>query len=201
MFAKRTLAAAMTALLASFSAQAGIVNGSFEAHAQAAGSWNIYGSLAGWQGGSAGIELRNNVAGAAEDGANYVELDTTVNSSMWQTVLTDDGMGYMVSLWYSPRAGVAGISNGVEVWWDGAQIGTLGGSGQNNSGHVWREYTYAVTGTGSNTLRFVAVGNSDGVGGSLDNVRLSSTVPEPATLALVLGALAAGGLSLHRRRS
>lgn len=200
MFSKRTLAAAATVLFATVSAQAAIVNGSFEANVQAPGTWGIYGSLAGWQGGSAGIELRDAVAGNAQDGANYVELDTSANSSMWQTVLTQAGSSYELSLWYSPRQGVTGNSNGIEVWWDNAKLGTLNGSGQNNNDNVWRLYSYNVAGTGSNTLRFVAVGTSDGYGGSLDNVRLSATVPEPASLALVLGALAAGGLALRRRR-
>lgn len=200
MFAKRTLAAAATALLATFSAQAGLVNGSFETDPQAPGSWAIYSALAGWQGGSSGIELRDSVAGNAQDGSNYVELDTTRNSSMWQTVLTDAGSNYEVSLWYSPRTGVASSSNGIEVWWDNSQLGTLTGSGANTSGNVWRQYSFNVTGTGSNTLRFVATGTSDALGGSLDNVRLSN-VPEPASLALVLGALAAGGLVMRRRRA
>ena len=45
-----------------------VVNGSFEADAQAGGTWNIYDNLTGWTGGRLGVELRNNVAGAASEG-------------------------------------------------------------------------------------------------------------------------------------
>jgi hypothetical protein len=198
MLFKTSLAAAACALLATFSAHAGIVNGSFETDPQAAGTWNIYNNLTGWQGGSAGIELRNAVAGTAQDGVKYVELDTRTNSSMWQTVLTEVGQTYDLALWYSPRAGVNSNSNAIDVWWDGAMLGTLNGSGVGAGNNVWRQYTFSVVGTGSNTLRFAAAGAPDGLGGSLDNVRLSA-VPEPGSLALVLGALLAGGAALRRR--
>lgn len=198
MLFKSTLAAAACALLTTLSAQAGIVNGSFEADPQGAGSWNIYNNLTGWLGGGAGIELRNGVAGTAQDGVKYVELDTRTNSSMWQTVLTDAGQHYDLTLWYSPRAGVNSNSNAIEVWWDGAMLGTMNGSGVGAANHVWRQYAFSVVGTGSNTLRFAAAGNADGLGGSLDNVRLNA-VPEPGSLALVLGALLAGGAALRRR--
>jgi hypothetical protein len=198
MLNKTSLAAAVTALLTTFSAQAGIVNGSFEADPQAPGSWNIYNNLTGWQGGGAGIELRHAVAGTAQDGLKYVELDTRTNSSMWQSVLTEAGQTYELALWYSPRAGVNSNSNAIDVLWDGAMLGTLNGSGVGAANHVWRQYTFNVMGTGSNTLRFVAAGASDSLGGSLDNVRLNA-VPEPGSLALVLGALLAGATVLRRR--
>jgi hypothetical protein len=57
-----------------------VSNGGFEATDQGNGSWNIYSNLPGWDGGVAGIELRNNVAGTAFEGKNFVELDTTRNS-------------------------------------------------------------------------------------------------------------------------
>ena len=54
-----------------------IINGSFEANSQANGTWNVYNSLIGWQTAyGPGIELRNNVAGTASDGVNFVELDS-----------------------------------------------------------------------------------------------------------------------------
>ena len=84
-----------------------VVNGSFEANLQGNGSWHIYSNLTGWTGGANGIELRDNVAGAAFDGANYVELDTYANSSIAQTIGTTLGTQYNLSFAYSPREGVS----------------------------------------------------------------------------------------------
>ncbi|MBC7717851.1 MAG: hypothetical protein H7143_13040, partial [Pseudorhodobacter sp.] len=113
--------------------------------------------------------MRNNVAGAAFDGKNYVELDTTKNSSMSQSISTIASQAYYLSFAYSPRENVGSNSNGIEVFWNGGSLGTFSGTG-NASGNTWRVETLDVLGTGEwTTLRFDAVGTSDSLGGSLDN--------------------------------
>ena len=174
-----------------------ITNGSFEANIQAANSWAIYPGLVGWNGGAGGIELRNNVAGAAYDGVNYVELDTTGNSLAYQNISTTLGTLYSLSFAYSPRENVAANSNGIEVLWNGASLGTFTGNGS-PAGNNWSVQTIQVLGTSPfSNLEFRAVGVSESYGGSLDDVRLVE-VPEPATLGMLgLGML---GLGFARRR-
>ena len=186
-----------------------LTNGSFEnGPVLGLGSWGNYASLPGWQGApNSGIELRRNAVGAAQDGTYFVELDTTANSWMTQTVDTDPGMLYTLSWYYSPRIGVAAASNPIEVYWNNVLVATSGGSGSGQNAHQWQPFSVGVAGTGGfDTLKFVATGTSDSFGGSLDNIALvqavpaspTQAVPEPATLALVLGAV---GLLAGRRRA
>lgn len=178
-----------------------VTNGSFEADAQAAGTWGIYPNLTGWTGGQFGIELRNNVAGAAYDGVNYVELDTTQNSLMNQSIGTSLGQAYELSFAYSAREGVSAASNGIEVFWNGLSHGVFTAVGA-PSGHLWNVYTLNVTGAaGSSTLMFQAVGLGDSYGGSLDAVSLTPAIPEPETYALMLAGLAAIGFVARRRKA
>lgn len=190
----RTLVA-LTALCAA-SAHAGIINGSFEDDTQAAGTWAIYSSLVGWTGGEGGIELRNNVAGTAHTGVNYIELDTNYNSLASQ-VVTTDGAWYNLSFAYSPRMDIGAGSNGIEVYWNDVLLDTFTGVG-GSSGNNWTVYNIAVLGTNpASTLKFVATGTSDSYGGSLDSVSITR-LPEPGTLALLgLGIL---GLAVAARR-
>jgi len=193
---------ALAALLAApLMASANLVtNGSFEADAQGANSWNIYANLSGWTGGDAGIELRNNVAGAAFDGSNYVELDTTRNSQMWQSVGTAFGQKYDLSFAYSPRENVPGTSNGIEVFWNGLSQGVFTGNGA-PSGNTWATQNLSVTGAANaSSLMFKAVGTSESYGGSLDAVSLTAAVPEPETYALMLAGLGVVGFLARRRR-
>ena len=191
MFKPHTLVAAILLAGMAATAHAGLItNGSFEAQMLSNGSWSNKASLTGWQAGTDGVEVRNNVAGAAQAGLMYVELDTTRNSSIWQTLTTDNGQRYQLSAWYSPRPGVAQDSNDIQVWWNSSLVATLSGSGAGQSAHQWRQYNWGVTGTGQDTLRFTAAGRSDALGGSLDSVTLQG-VPEPGGLALVLTALSA----------
>jgi hypothetical protein len=177
-----------------------VVNGSFEdvspapgLQTQANGTWSIYSTIDGWTTTAGpGIEVRNNIAGTASNGFNYVELDSTGNTTMAQSLLTSAGSYYALTFDYSGRAGVAAASNGIEVLWNNVVVNlnpiTANGIGQSN--HLWTGYSFGVYGTGSDVLSFRSVGTQDSLGGSLDNVRV---VSEPGILAtLGLGLLALG---------
>lgn len=194
-------AAALAFGIQSANASSLILNGSFEDNLQAPGTYGTYANLVDWTGGANGIELRNNLAGTAFNGVNFVELDTTANSSMFQTVATTLGQTYNLSFAYAPRANVPASSNGIDVFWNGVQVGpTFTGDGFASS--AWHLFNFAVTGTGSDTLMFQAVGTSDSYGGSLDDVSLNAT-PLPAALPLFatgLGALGLFGWLRKKRR-
>ncbi len=157
-----------------------IVNGSFEDNIVANGTWSIFadGTVNGWSSGpdTAGIEIRNNVAGAAYDGFNFIELDTTRNSVAYQALDTDLGALYTVSFAYSARPGVSGPAdtNVISVFWNGGLLGTFGGINPSATTNNWVVHNVQVLGTGGlDQLRFAAAGTSDSYGGSLDAVSAS----------------------------
>ena len=193
----KTLTATALAL-AAFGAQAApnlVVNGSFEADAQAAGTWNIYSNLTGWTGQN-NIELRNNVSGTAQNGVNFVELDTNANNSMVQNIAAAAG-DYYLSFWYSARPGVAAGSNGVSFSF-GSLSGTVLAATAGTNVNVWQQYVAKVHLTGATQLTFSAVQLSDSLGGSLDNVSVTA-VPEPESYALMLAGLGLMGAVARRR--
>lgn len=171
-----------------------IVNGGFESTAVGNGSWVHVSSLAGWTwlaGPGTGFEIRNNVAGSAQQGRNYLELDTNGNTLIGQYLDNlSGGDRFDLSFWYAPRESQAATTNGMQVFWNGLQIGdTLTGLG--GSGNSWRLHEYQITAqAGRNLLSFASVGRSDGYGGNLDSVSLVNRIPEPGSLALTLAALA-----------
>lgn len=203
MFIKKSFLCAAVAASA-FAAQASnlVVNGSFEqisaGNTQPVGSWSIYSNITGWSG-IPNIEVRDHVAGDAQDGSNYVELDTNSNSGMSQ-VITGNGW-YNLSFWFSPRERVAAGSNGI-----GFNFGDLSGQVLTNvagaqSGNVWQQYSGLVNLNGPTALTFFATGQSDSVGGSLDNVSVTAAVPEPESYAMMLAGLGLMGAIVRRRKS
>lgn len=178
-----------------------VVNGSFEevtaGNTQNSGTWAIYNAITGWTG-QPNIEVRDGVAGNAQNGSNYVELDTTGNSGMFQT-LTGTGW-YELSFWYSARMNVAAGSNGLGFTFGDLTGQVLTSTAGAPSGNVWQQYTGLVHLNGATALTFFAAGASDSVGGSLDNVSVTA-VPEPESYAMMLAGLALMGTIARRRKS
>jgi len=176
-----------------------LTNGSFEAPDIAPGTWGIFGAVPGWSSSQFGIEVRDNNAGTAYDGTQFVELDTTTNSWMSQSVSTVGGMHYVLSFAYSPRPGVAMTSNKIDVWWNGAKVGSANGSGVGQADHTWMMYEFDLYGIfGMSELKFVAAGNADSLGGSLDAVTL--VVPEPGVAGMMLAGLGLLAFAARRRQ-
>ncbi len=91
-----------------------LVNGSFDEPLtnQASGTWSVHEHLTGWNVEKpAGVEVRDNVAGVAYDGSNYIELDTqhygwfpyNTNSSISQSFMAVAGQTYTLSFAFSAR--------------------------------------------------------------------------------------------------
>ncbi len=194
---------AATALaLASLGANAAtelVVNGSFEANAQAANSWLIYDDLIGWAGVPNGIELRNNVAGAAQHGSNFVELDTDANSGLAQSITASGKV--LLSFWYSARPDTAAGTNDIKVKFGSFSSTVLNGVGNATSVNNWQHFSQVVDlgTTTSSALIFYGKGTSDGFGGALDNISVTS-VPEPETYAMLLAGLGLMGCIARRRK-
>ena len=199
--------AALAAASVSASAATNLfTDGSFESISQSAGSWNTYNTVAGWtvtQAGflpsSHGLEIRNGVAGTAQDGHNFVELDGYENDRITQSFATTVGQSYEISFWYQNRDGVAAGSEGFDavVLSGGVSSASLVGNAASNG---WlQEKIIFTAGSSFTTFTVAATGTSDSLGTSFDNFS-AIAVPEPATMGLFAAGLAILGLSARRRR-
>ncbi len=186
----------VTPMLASAAVEL-VANGSFEADFQSNGTWNIYKNLTGWTG-APNVELRNNVAGSAFEGVNFIELDTYSNSSISQVLIGTPGL-YQLSFWYSARPGT-GNTNDLSFTLDGSAPVTVLNGASGSSYHNWQNYSTIFNFDGNGLLKFSAIGKSDSYGGSLDMISFTSVVPEPEIYAMILIGLALLGFMARYRK-
>jgi VCBS repeat-containing protein len=153
-----------------------VVNGSFSAGGAA---WTN----------AAGTGVEVNPAGVyGLDGShgNVMEVDNNAGlpfDDISQTVATVAGQTYTFSFDTAQRAGFPGVTNSYEVLWNGQLLGTI-----NPASTTFEHHAFTVTATGaSGTIEFREVANSDGVGGIVDNVSLTSTTGAITEIAGVHG--------------
>ncbi|MFZ0312007.1 MAG: PEP-CTERM sorting domain-containing protein [Candidatus Korobacteraceae bacterium] len=179
------LAVCVTAAPAIF-AQNLVTNGSFET-----------GDFTGWTTGG-NFEDTEVISGAfydytgAQDGNFYTVMGPVgSDGTLSQTLATTAGAQYTVSFWFGS---VGDNPSDFSASWDGTQLLSLTNP---NTGSAWTQYTYQVTGTGSDTLTFAF--RDDPAYMALDNVSVTEnsgqSVPEPSSLLLLgTGVLGLGGV-------
>lgn len=187
-----------------------IVNGSFEDPPLTV-DFAIFDDIPGWSGGVGGIEIQADIAGdftarGIAPGEQFVELDTTLNSSMFQDVPTSAGAVYKLVFAYAPRNFMSrpADSNDVEVSWEGDQVALMGGPSLPDffRQETWTTHSFLVTATsntGFSRLQFNALGTSDSVGGLIDRVAISQ-IPEPSSIIYVWSLIGVSFLWFIRRR-
>ncbi|MFZ2538609.1 MAG: FxDxF family PEP-CTERM protein [Oscillospiraceae bacterium] len=157
------------------------------------------------------LEIRNNLAGIAQEGVNFAELDSVGTSGIQQTFNLASASIGSLSWFYSPRPGNTEVGvNDYEVLLNGSNIYTLTSSIGNATGNtIWTEFTVNNLNllAGDNTLTFKSIfvpGVVVHEGANIDNISLTATsvaaVPEPETYGMMLAGLAMLGFVSRRRR-
>jgi hypothetical protein len=166
-----------------------VANNSFELPAISYGSWTENASIPGWTLGSGpAIEVQNHVAGSPFAGDQFVELDSTGESSIYQDLPTIAGAQYLLSFAFSARPGV--LVNSMGVFWDGSSVTTVNADGTGLPDTRWIVYSFNVVASATTTrLQFSGLGPSDSLGEYIDAVSVEEAVPEPSSIMLCFGGL------------
>jgi hypothetical protein len=176
-----------------------IVNGSFEDPVQS--SWNLYGDIAGWTaGGGDPIEIGlGEIYGVSGfDGANVLELDSTANATVSQTVTIAQAGIYQLSFLAALRAGVDASSQGFNVAL--GNLLTFIAPPPGSTALAPYVFNINVAAPGTYALSFTGTGTSDSFGTLIDDVQLTANgVPDGGATAVLLG-LALAGVGMLRRK-
>lgn len=221
----RRLLSSLILLAAPAVASAQFVNPGFETPVLANGSYSVFSggqSLGGWD--VVGtqvlllqtnyVEPGNGIAGAtqtfnAHSGLNSLDLTGAGNNGLTagvqQFVSTAVGQLYSVSFWVGKATGGGfyATPSTVDLSIDGGSRVSFTNSGSNPNAIDWQQFSYNFTASSASTLVTFYNGTPDNSMVGLDDVSITravSAVPEPATVALMLGGLPVLGLVARRRR-
>lgn len=144
-----------------------VLNGSFEANNQPDGTFS-QGPMAGWENLGENIEVWGDGFGGvnAVEGQNFVEIDVERSQDqLRQDIATTDGEQYQLS--FSAQQRVDGSDDELEVWFGDQLIDTITPTDD------WSVYTYTVTGSGQDMLKFrEPAADNNSVGPLIDDVSL-----------------------------
>lgn len=206
---KKYLSAAALLAMIGFSASASanlVVNGGFEADV-ISGAYSQQSTITGWSSNQPFELQRGTNAGgisgfnSSYEGNQYLELNSTTLSSIYQTLTTAVGQLYDLSFAYSGRPDTpGGAVSSMQVFWNGALLNPTVTAAANSG---WMVYSYSnLVATGLNTvLAFNSTGptSATSYGSYLDAVNVNA-VPEPMTIAMMFLGLGLMGFLISKRK-
>ena len=203
---RKLVALALAAALLPASANAAtIINGSFELGTNPGNFTQLASgdstSITGWTVGGNSVDY----IGAyfpAQNGSRSVDLSGAAAGSLSQSVATVAGQQYRVNFFLGGNFEGAPAVKNVGVSTGGAATNfTYTSTTPRFDGYAQYDYFFTATGAATN-LTFASLDNT-AFGAVLDNVSISSvtSVPEPATWAMMIGGFGIVGGALRRRQS
>jgi choice-of-anchor C domain-containing protein len=176
----------LLALLALSSRRAGttelVVNGGFERPtAPPAGyaTYNAGNGFSGWTVATGDVDVVNTNYYASATGVQSLDLNGYGRGEIFQDVTTIPGQGYRLSFALAanpvPRAGSGLPIKQVEVKWGTNVIATLSHdiTGYTAENVGWRQFTFVVTGSGSDRLSFASLTDGN-AGPAIDDVSVTA---------------------------
>jgi len=191
-----SILAILTLWLIAVPAQASniVLNGNFDANSPAAQTAPVDWTLIPAASGSDFFVGAGPEYGAYSDpnSANFGAVGS-LDDTLEQVLPTTPGQGYVLDFFLAHAE--TDEANDFSVYWNGTQVLSL----VNEADFGYTEYTFNVTATSSfTTLEFV--GREVPSWYDLDNVSVTSAVPEPTSLLLLGSGLAGIGLAAWRRK-
>lgn len=187
-----------------------IVNGSFELGDDPGAYTTLTAgstAITGWNVGGFGVDYVGSYWQAAE-GVRSVDLSGSNAGSVWQSFATDPGTTYTVnfSLSGNPDAGAGNKISVISISGSLPSVQIYEVTAANSRENMnWQDYSYTFTAFASTSTLTFASAEYSPFGPALDNVSIlegdgsGSTVPEPASWAMMLIGFGFIGVSARRR--